>query len=809
MAAWRAARHLVVILATLLGSSVVHAELDLRNAAVTRLDNGLTVILLADRNFPVVSVQMLYKVGARNEVTGTTGIAHFLEHMAFRDTENFPDTGVVSAIYALGGEWHGYTWTDQTTYYATAPKEHLELLLRIEADRMQRLALSESDVEAERGAVLAELHMYENSPLSMMIDALAQTSFLTHPYRNNTIGWESDIENLSHGDVVDFYRRHYHAGNAVLAVVGDIDVDTTRARVEALFGGLAGGPVTPLPHTAEAVQRGVRRVEIRGPAPGHYFLVGYRAPSANSPDFAAFLVLQQLLGGGSGVSFLQNDWGTPVAADGLLSGAAGDLTTWYPPSEMDYLFVIGGRADDDRAATERAIESRIADLRDTGVSDAALTRAIGNVHDELILDVQTTEDAAHQLAFFEGIGALDVLLTLRARVAAVSAGEVEAAARRYLRPERRTIVWYSPLDAGDVPSGPVRAVAQSPASVTAPAPVDDRRAGPPVTGQLRYGLPYIVMPSDLSMTVHVKLLFADRVQAEGVAIDDPQPGVSSFNRTLTAVRLEQALRDAEAAAGAATIAPDRDAPASPLPATRIRQEIDAATAAQRTGTRSPAPVLAVVAGNVDVGAATALLERYLGDTRPPARPAESTISIARGDRHVRLGIPVAQAQLGYVAAAPPPDSPAADAWRLLLYIFSHDYEGRFGKEAISRRGLAYYVDARYESNGRDGRISLAVGVDPEKVGPLQTLLRNELQRLLDEPPTQEELDDARNHFVGRAVSAAQSNAELAADLATNWLWYGGIVDVEDVRRRVAAVDTDDLRAVAPAFADGLTILVTR
>ena len=241
------------------------AALELRNAERHVLDNGMTVILLEDRNFPVASVQMVYKVGARNEVTGKTGLAHFLEHMAFRATRAFPDTEVVSRIYAAGGEWHGYTWTDQTTYFATAPKTELDLLLQIEAERMEYLEIDPAFIEAERGAVLAEMHMYENYPSSMLVDALMFTSFLAHPYRNNTIGWESDINSVTHQDVVDFYEAHYHPANAVLAVVGDFDTAAVRERIEALFGNFRQRPATPLPHTIEPAQQGERRVVVRAP----------------------------------------------------------------------------------------------------------------------------------------------------------------------------------------------------------------------------------------------------------------------------------------------------------------------------------------------------------------------------------------------------------------------------------------------------------------------------------------------------------------------------------------------------------------
>ncbi len=225
-----------LLFAALFAAGTAQAGLDLRNATVAELGNGMVVILLEDRNFPVASVQMLYRVGARNETAGETGLAHFLEHMAFRASENFPDTALVSSIYASGGEWHGYTWLDQTTYFATVPKEQLDLLLQIEADRMRRLELAAADMDAERGAVLAEMHMYENSPTSMLLDAVMFAAFQAHPYRNNTIGWESDIENLPHAAVVDFYEQHYHPANAVLAVVGDFDSEAVLARIDELFG---------------------------------------------------------------------------------------------------------------------------------------------------------------------------------------------------------------------------------------------------------------------------------------------------------------------------------------------------------------------------------------------------------------------------------------------------------------------------------------------------------------------------------------------------------------------------------------------
>jgi len=278
---------------------LVCARLELAAATVEQLDNGLTLIVLEEGAFPVVSVQMLYRTGAKHEALGATGLAHFLEHMAFRSSENFPDTELVSSIYAAGGEWHGYTWLDQTTYFATAPKSRLDLLLRIEADRMARLLIPKDDVEAEVGAVLAEMHGYENDPATVLQDNVLYVSFLAHPYRNNTIGWESDIAAIRHEEVLAFYREHYQPGNAVLAVVGDVRAVEVRERVQQLFGGMEGRAPTPNPRTVEPLQQGERRVRLQGAVERKHFKIAWRAPSVHSPDFPVFLVLQELLAGGS------------------------------------------------------------------------------------------------------------------------------------------------------------------------------------------------------------------------------------------------------------------------------------------------------------------------------------------------------------------------------------------------------------------------------------------------------------------------------------------------------------------------------
>ena len=793
MAALMRILRFIFLLSLLLSGGPAVAALDLRNAEVKRLDNGLTVILLEDRNFPVASVQMLYRVGARDETTGRTGLAHFLEHMAFRDSKNFPEAGLVSSITARGGEWHGYTWTDQTTYFATVPKEHLDLLLRIEADRMTRLDISADDMDAERGAVLAEMHMYENDPTSMLIDAVNYLSFLGHPYRNNTIGWQSDIENLQHRDVVEFYQRHYHPANAVLAVVGDVDSNSVLARIAELFGAFESKPPTPLPHTVEPVQQGERRIVLHGAAGERQFQVAWRAPSANSTDFAAFLVLQSLLGASSGANFLQNDWGTDVAAGAVLDGVADGLTTWFPPSAQNYVFVVGGFAPEgvSEAALEADLEQRIASVRNAPPCKQRLAAAIDDVLEQLIYDVETTEDAAHQLAFFEGLGALDTLLTLPESVAAVSAADVQRVAARYLLPERRSIAWYLPQAMAEAvpPELPAKEflVGAAGAIDTTPTPM-------PQTRTLSGGLPVIVQQTDLSPSVQI-----DVMSSSG--------DVLVSLRALSA-QLVSLLEEAKASLpSVADLAGGEEQP-SLDPETRLEQAFGEIMTGGVVSTNS-APALVVVSGDVDVADTLSWLEQAFGKTPPAQRAAGQPIPFEATQTIFKLGVPIAQAQLGYIVPATAPTEVTADAQRLLLYILSHGYEGRLGEVAISENGLAYWIGSEYRSDGSDGWLTLAIGVDHDKLDALQSLLQSELNRLLVEPPTREEVEEAKTHFVGRARSAAQSNAELAAMLAEQWLWYGETQTVKQLERRLAPISRQDVLDLIPAFIKGTTIVITQ
>ncbi|MEZ5331069.1 MAG: insulinase family protein [Thermoanaerobaculia bacterium] len=829
------------------------AAIDLSAARETRLDNGLTMLVLEDRTMPVVSVQMLYRAGARDERPGTTGVAHFMEHMAFRASEGFPETRLASSIYEVGGEWHAYTWIDQTTYYETAPREALDLLLRVEADRMARLLLPADEVEAERGAVLAELHGYENDPASVLYDAVLATSFLQHPYRYNTIGWESDVESLDRQDLLGFYRRHYVPANAVLAIAGDVEADAVEGRVRELFGALAAGEPTPPPRTREPEQRGARRLELPNGDDARRFCIAWRAPAVTDAEWPAFLLLRELLGGSDGINFQQEEFGVPVAPGTRLAGLPADATTFFIPTADPYVLTVAGVLSDgaEPAVLEDTLEATVGALRERLVPDEELTAARERLLTALLFDVQTTEDAAHQLAYYGGLGALDVLRGLSTRLAEITPEDVRSAARHWLAPEGRTVGWSVPTEAPE--PGPVAAggagtsreriggeVAspdekrpdsgdEADAESSAGAGRTDRssrrgsaaprdagplageageRLGAPVAVRLSAGLPGLVQRIPECGTVFVGVLFPGDVVADHEEPDVTTEGWPAWRHTWWGWRgrageVGALVARARAAVSGASASPPDGGEAGDDPESRVeaslREQLGiAATAGDAS------PVLVIVAGDVDAAEVKAILEHTFGPVSPglladtpPPRVKTPAVAL-RADR------PFAQTRLGWAVPAPGTRSDEALSWRLLLWVLTHGYEGRLGVEAISHRGLLYWIASAYHSDGANGWIELSMGVDPEKLDALRATLRETLAGLAADPPSEAEIAAARKALLGRRVSAAQSPEEVAAFLAGEWTEQGRIRTVGELRDALRAVSRDDVLAAIAPFLAGAT-----
>lgn len=339
--------------------------------------------------------------------------------------------------------------------------------------------------------------------------------------------------------------------------------------------------------------------------------------------------------------------------------------------------------------------------------------------------------------------------------------------------------------------------------------IDETPAAPAVLRRLPGGVPAIVRSSDLSSSVELRVVVpGNALSTSAYAANDPEPGLLSLTGSVRPTDFAALVEQASEVLRAATHAEVSSVPVSIDPETRLHEEFRALMApwSPTNGTRA-APAVIAVAGDINSGEAFALLDKAFGRFAEAGLPKTERVALPKGVRMVSLGVPVAQSQLGYIVAAPGPRDEGYLAARILLYIFAHHYEGRLGKEAISRRGLVYYIDARYTSSGSPGYITLGIGVDTHKLDALAALLASELKRLVSEAPTDAEIEEARQHLIGRAISAAQGNDELATELARHWLWHGELPSADALRRQIGAVTREDVQAAIPGFVDGLTITV--
>ena len=315
--------------------------------------------------------------------------------------------------------------------------------------------------------------------------------------------------------------------------------------------------------------------------------------------------------------------------------------------------------------------------------------------------------------------------------------------------------------------------------------------------RLSGGLPALIQRSTLSDSVTVELLLS--APAKGGIRPEELPGLDAIVRSGTPEDLSGLIAQAIEAS-----APD-DAgkePRSEDPETRLQQMM-----ADRMGIRPRAaagPLAVVVSGNVEPSVVMATLDRRLGRAVPARIPLPSPSS---GDPRERISKPLAQGALGYIVEGPPPGTRQALAWRMLLYVLTHDYSGRLGRSAIADKGLVYHIYSLFRTDGRRSWVTISTGVDPDKADAMEGELKSQLARLLSDPPTQAELDAARNHILGRDLTSAQSNEEIAAKLAGEFVETGALRSHEQLRSELQAITPADLAPAAQAFVKGAILRV--
>ncbi|WP_415182851.1 M16 family metallopeptidase [Phaeovulum sp.] len=340
------------------------------------LPNGLEAIVIEDHRAPVVVQMVWYKAGSADEQRGKSGVAHFLEHLMFKGTDDLAPGELSKVVEANGGSDNAFTSYDYTAYYQRISADRLELVMRMEADRMRDLILSEDDWQTEREVIIEERNQRTDSdPAAIFGEQRRAAQYLNSPYGTPVIGWRHEMEQLTRDDALAWYRRYYAPNNAVLVVAGDVQPDQVKALAEQYYGPLAPTPdLGPRQRAQEPPQLAERRMTFADPRVAQpYVTRSYLAPERDPGDqaqAAALTVLAQVLGGNGATSVLGKAlmFGTPKAlyVGAGYDGMAIDDTTFN-------LFVVPAEGVSLQQA-EDAMDATLAKFMDEGVDPAQFAR---------------------------------------------------------------------------------------------------------------------------------------------------------------------------------------------------------------------------------------------------------------------------------------------------------------------------------------------------------------------------------------------------------------------------------------------------
>ncbi len=430
------------------------------------LANGLTVLLLPRHLAPVATFWVWYRVGSRNELPGLTGISHWVEHMLFKGTPSRPGKMLTRYIDRLGGRWNAFTWKDYTAYHEVLPAAHLEVAVRLEADRMRNTIFDPVEVERERTVIISEREGSENFPSYLLREEVEAAAFKTHPYRSPVIGWKDDLRAITVNDLVAHYRTYYTPNNAVAVAVGAFDPAKTREQIGEAFDEIPRSPV-PAMKIAEPVQEGERRVVLQRPGGATaYVQIAHHIPGASHADLAALLLADGVLSGFKNV--IPFDGPVGLRSSRLYRalverGLAAHVGSSLVPSKDPTLFWITATV---RAGVDpREVEERArAELDRLAVEPVDLTE-LAKVKKQAKAQIVYARDGVFRIAM--GLGAFamvdrpDTFDLVLQRIDQAGPEDILRIATAYFHPKNRTTGIYLP-EAGAALPQPVQSAAHHP-----------------------------------------------------------------------------------------------------------------------------------------------------------------------------------------------------------------------------------------------------------------------------------------------------------------------------------------------------------
>ena len=426
------------------------------------LSNGMTLWVRPDRRAPTAVHMVWLRVGSMDEVDGTSGVAHVLEHMMFKGTAQLAPGEFSRRVAALGGRENAFTSKDYTGYFQQIPSSRLEDVMKLEADRLANNQWADEEFRKEIEVVKEERRLRtEDNPRALLYETLMAQALSASPYRRPIVGWMSDLQAMTPQDVRDFYRRWYTPANAIVLVAGDVDPEQVRALAEKHYGTLPVRAVPERKPQAEPEQKGLRRVELKAPAEQSYVALAFKVPRlasmAQTPehdDALALTVLAAVLDGYSGArldrALAQGD---KRLADSV--GAGNGLMGRGPQ-----FFILDGVPAKGIApeALEAALRAQVRKVADEGVTEAELQRVKTQWVASTVYKLDSVFNQAREMGVAWSLDLPpDSNEQVIARLRRVTAAQVQAVARKYFGDDALTVATLrpQPLSAPTAPRRPL------------------------------------------------------------------------------------------------------------------------------------------------------------------------------------------------------------------------------------------------------------------------------------------------------------------------------------------------------------------
>jgi zinc protease len=416
------------------------------------LKNGLKLIVKPDHRATVAVTQVWYKVGSSYEYNGITGISHQLEHMMFKGTENLAPKEFSRIIASNGGRENAFTGRDYTAYFQTMEADRLEVSFRLEAERMRKLIIDETELIKEREVVAEERRMRtEDNPIAMTREAFNATAFVNSPYHHPIVGWMSDINNYEAEDLREWYQKWYAPNNATIVVAGDVEAEAVYKLAEKYFGKLTREVTAVVKPQIEVPQLGMRKVIVQTPAKLPYLMMGWKVPVVKTADVAwepyALEMLAGILDGGASARFSRE----LVRGEEIATSIGAGYGLF---SRLDDLFIVAGTPTKAHTVSEleQAVMQQIEELKSELVSEQELKRIQVQVVANKTYERDSVFYQAMQIGMLETIG-LDWRLSEEyvKNIDAVTAQQVQAVARKYFIDKTLTVAELLPQPIGDKP----------------------------------------------------------------------------------------------------------------------------------------------------------------------------------------------------------------------------------------------------------------------------------------------------------------------------------------------------------------------